>query len=93
MAHLDIFCRIIPVQSKKQQKKHTPAIKNLFFLVSESTYRHQANIDDEVVTMEILDTAGQVRETILEEFVVNTLELKCSQIPSGFLILEFFSVS
>uniref|UniRef100_A0A3B3I9X3 small monomeric GTPase n=1 Tax=Oryzias latipes TaxID=8090 RepID=A0A3B3I9X3_ORYLA len=27
----------------------------------ESTYRHQANIDDEVVTMEILDTAGQVR--------------------------------
>ncbi|KAG7497966.1 ras-related and estrogen-regulated growth inhibitor [Solea senegalensis] len=25
----------------------------------ESTYRHQANIDDEVVTMEILDTAGQ----------------------------------
>uniref|UniRef100_A0A3Q0RG54 small monomeric GTPase n=1 Tax=Amphilophus citrinellus TaxID=61819 RepID=A0A3Q0RG54_AMPCI len=26
---------------------------------SESTYRHQANIDDEAVTMEILDTAGQ----------------------------------
>ncbi|XP_043297665.1 ras-related and estrogen-regulated growth inhibitor isoform X1 [Cervus elaphus] len=26
----------------------------------ESTYRHQATIDDEVVTMEILDTAGQV---------------------------------
>lgn len=25
----------------------------------ESTYRHQANIDDEVVSMEILDTAGQ----------------------------------
>ncbi|KAJ8249681.1 hypothetical protein COCON_G00228970 [Conger conger] len=25
----------------------------------ESTYRHQANIDDELVTMEILDTAGQ----------------------------------
>ncbi|XP_061617245.1 ras-related and estrogen-regulated growth inhibitor isoform X1 [Phyllopteryx taeniolatus] len=25
----------------------------------ESTYRHQANIDDEVVAMEILDTAGQ----------------------------------
>uniref|UniRef100_A0A8C6UGZ6 small monomeric GTPase n=1 Tax=Neogobius melanostomus TaxID=47308 RepID=A0A8C6UGZ6_9GOBI len=28
----------------------------------ESTYRHQANIDDEMVTMEILDTAGQVRQ-------------------------------
>ncbi|XP_071407497.1 ras-related and estrogen-regulated growth inhibitor isoform X2 [Pithys albifrons albifrons] len=26
---------------------------------SESTYRHQATIDDEVVSMEILDTAGQ----------------------------------
>ncbi|XP_030644796.1 ras-related and estrogen-regulated growth inhibitor isoform X1 [Chanos chanos] len=25
----------------------------------ESTYRHQANIDDEMVSMEILDTAGQ----------------------------------
>uniref|UniRef100_A0A8C9FS39 small monomeric GTPase n=1 Tax=Pavo cristatus TaxID=9049 RepID=A0A8C9FS39_PAVCR len=25
----------------------------------ESTYRHQATIDDEVVSMEILDTAGQ----------------------------------
>lgn len=65
------FLRIIPVQSilklsKKTTKKHTPAIKNLFFLFSESTYRHQANIDDEVVTMEILDTAGQVRESILE---------------------------
>lgn len=37
---------------------------NIFRLVRlpESTYRHQANIDDEVVTMEILDTAGQVRE-------------------------------
>lgn len=37
----------------------------LFFLLdlcsAESTYRHQATIDDEVVTMEILDTAGQVR--------------------------------
>ncbi|KFV69093.1 Ras-related and estrogen-regulated growth inhibitor, partial [Dryobates pubescens] len=27
--------------------------------ISESTYRHQATIDDEVVSMEILDTAGQ----------------------------------
>lgn len=32
--------------------------------LTESTYRHQANIDDEVVTMEILDTAGQVRDII-----------------------------
>ncbi|XP_012588241.1 PREDICTED: ras-related and estrogen-regulated growth inhibitor isoform X1 [Condylura cristata] len=32
----------------------------------ESTYRHQANIDDEVVTMEILDTAGQ-EDTIQRE--------------------------
>lgn len=37
--------------------------------VTESTYRHQANIDDEVVTMEILDTAGQVREIIRQTFV------------------------
>lgn len=37
---------------------------SFFFLLipSESTYRHQANIDDEVVTMEILDTAGQVNK-------------------------------
>uniref|UniRef100_A0A8C5WQU7 small monomeric GTPase n=1 Tax=Laticauda laticaudata TaxID=8630 RepID=A0A8C5WQU7_LATLA len=27
----------------------------------ESTYRHQATIDDEVVSMEILDTAGQMQ--------------------------------
>lgn len=33
--------------------------------LTESTYRHQANIDDEVVTMDILDTAGQVRAIIL----------------------------
>lgn len=32
----------------------------VFLFFSESTYRHQATIDDEVVTMEILDTAGQV---------------------------------
>ncbi|KAM5334199.1 ras-related and estrogen-regulated growth inhibitor isoform 2-T3 [Glossophaga mutica] len=32
----------------------------------ESTYRHQATIDDEVVTMEILDTAGQ-EDTIQRE--------------------------
>lgn len=32
--------------------------------LTESTYRHQANIDDEVVTMEILDTAGQVRNIV-----------------------------
>ncbi|KAG8513811.1 Ras-related and estrogen-regulated growth inhibitor [Galemys pyrenaicus] len=34
--------------------------------VAESTYRHQATIDDEVVTMEILDTAGQ-EDTIQRE--------------------------
>ncbi|KAM5263178.1 ras-related and estrogen-regulated growth inhibitor isoform 2-T2 [Ctenodactylus gundi] len=33
---------------------------------SESTYRHQATIDDEVVSMEILDTAGQ-EDTIQRE--------------------------
>ncbi|KAI2564608.1 RAS like estrogen regulated growth inhibitor, partial [Homo sapiens] len=32
----------------------------------ESTYRHQATIDDEVVSMEILDTAGQ-EDTIQRE--------------------------
>uniref|UniRef100_A0A670Y2K7 small monomeric GTPase n=1 Tax=Pseudonaja textilis TaxID=8673 RepID=A0A670Y2K7_PSETE len=31
----------------------------------ESTYRHQATIDDEVVSMEILDTAGQVRTLLI----------------------------
>lgn len=36
----------------------------IYFCTTESTYRHQANIDDEVVTMEILDTAGQVRQTV-----------------------------
>lgn len=36
----------------------------IYFCPTESTYRHQANIDDEVVTMEILDTAGQVRQTV-----------------------------
>ncbi len=29
--------------------------------LTESTYRHQASIDDETVSMEILDTAGQVQ--------------------------------
>uniref|UniRef100_A0A4W5RA24 small monomeric GTPase n=1 Tax=Hucho hucho TaxID=62062 RepID=A0A4W5RA24_9TELE len=45
----------------------------------ESTYRHQATIDDEVVTMEILDTAGQVGASATLnkafEFITNT----CSQ--------------
>ncbi|MBZ3884375.1 Ras-related and estrogen-regulated growth inhibitor [Sciurus carolinensis] len=36
------------------------------FIPSESTYRHQATIDDEVVSMEILDTAGQ-EDTIQRE--------------------------
>lgn len=35
-------------------------LSSFFALSLESTYRHQATIDDEVVTMEILDTAGQV---------------------------------
>ena len=44
-----------------------PCTNLLFYLPSllipsESTYRHQATIDDEVVTMEILDTAGQVNK-------------------------------
>ncbi|OBS64821.1 hypothetical protein A6R68_06637, partial [Neotoma lepida] len=30
----------------------------------ESTYRHQATIDDEVVSMEILDTAGSFEEVL-----------------------------
>ena len=34
----------------------------VLLIPSESTYRHQATIDDEVVTMEILDTAGQVKK-------------------------------
>lgn len=59
--------------------------KTVFSPLAESTYRHQANIDDEVVTMEILDTAGQVRKTIPETFVVN---IKSD--PVWFLILEFF---
>uniref|UniRef100_A0A674I7T6 small monomeric GTPase n=1 Tax=Terrapene triunguis TaxID=2587831 RepID=A0A674I7T6_9SAUR len=36
----------------------------------ESTYRHQATIDDEVVSMEILDTAGQVSENSPEELIL-----------------------
>lgn len=44
--------------------------KRCFSPPAESTYRHQANVDDEVVTMEILDTAGQVKHTILESIVV-----------------------
>lgn len=39
------------------------SVESCLFCLTESTYRHQANIDDEVVTMEILDTAGQVRHT------------------------------
>lgn len=38
-------------------------------LILESTYRHQATIDDEVVSMEILDTAGQVRECMCQHSV------------------------
>ncbi|XP_038667084.1 ras-related and estrogen-regulated growth inhibitor isoform X1 [Scyliorhinus canicula] len=32
----------------------------------ESTYRHQATIDDEAVSMEILDTAGQKKEDAIQ---------------------------
>uniref|UniRef100_A0A3B3DT39 small monomeric GTPase n=1 Tax=Oryzias melastigma TaxID=30732 RepID=A0A3B3DT39_ORYME len=45
----------------------------------ESTYRHQASIDDEVVTMEILDTAGQVRP-------------ECTRVPSGLFIAMCFKL-
>lgn len=61
---------IVPTKKKTLQ---TSDQKTVFSPLAESTYRHQANIDDEVVTMEILDTAGQVRETLLESFVVNIL--------------------
>lgn len=44
----------------------------LLLIPPESTYRHQATIDDEVVTMEILDTAGQVNK----EFCSNILWIK-----------------
>lgn len=49
---------------KDQIKPCTYLSFYLFFLLIplESTYRHQASIDDEVVTMEILDTAGQVNK-------------------------------
>lgn len=44
---------------KIKNKKLSDCV-SFFCGLTESTYRHQANIDDEVVTMEILDTAGQV---------------------------------
>ncbi|TKC41457.1 hypothetical protein EI555_014134, partial [Monodon monoceros] len=63
---LDILLSIIG-KSKHQIKSCTYLPFHLLFhLSSESTYRHQATIDDEVVTMEILDTAGQ-EDTIQRE--------------------------
>lgn len=38
-------------------------------ILLESTYRHQATIDDEVVSMEILDTAGQVNRNSAKYFL------------------------
>lgn len=52
---LDLICSLVTVS-------HAEVSDSLWFCLPESTYRHQANIDDELVTMEILDTAGQVRE-------------------------------
>lgn len=53
---------------------------------TESTYRHQANIDDEVVTMEILDTAGQVRQTFSFEDSNRNIKIRapyhCLQLTS-----------
>lgn len=43
-------------------------LHSLFAHSSESTYRHQATIDDEVVSMEILDTAGQVNRNSTKIF-------------------------
>ncbi|XP_055046664.1 ras-related and estrogen-regulated growth inhibitor isoform X3 [Misgurnus anguillicaudatus] len=39
--------------------------QNSVCVFTESTYRHQANIDDEMISMEILDTAGQ--EDVLQK--------------------------
>ena len=36
----------------------------VLFTVTESTYKHVANVDEEPVVMEILDTAGQVEQNI-----------------------------
>lgn len=36
-------------------------IYTFFADFAECTYKHVANLDDEMVTMEILDTAGQVK--------------------------------
>lgn len=55
----------MPIFSFKDQIKSCMYLPFcLFYLLIplESTYRHQATIDDEVVSMEILDTAGQVNK-------------------------------
>lgn len=49
-------------KKKKQGENYVLLVRfTICVLILESTYRHQATIDDEVVSMEILDTAGQVR--------------------------------
>lgn len=54
-----------------QARLYLPLNPSYLLHLTESTYRHQANIDDEVVTMEILDTAGQVRQINPAAFVSN----------------------
>ncbi|KPP72980.1 ras-related and estrogen-regulated growth inhibitor-like [Scleropages formosus] len=49
----------------------------------QSTYRHQANVDDEVVNMDILDTAGQAdlehaRQVSTEEGERLAAEMACA---------------
>lgn len=42
---------------------HTFTYLHFFFAdFAECTYKHVATLDDEMVTMEILDTAGQVKK-------------------------------
>lgn len=41
---------------------HTFTYLHFFADFAECTYKHVATLDDEMVTMEILDTAGQVKK-------------------------------
>lgn len=59
-----LLCWEICEEDFKKEKRENYVLLIRFttcVLILESTYRHQATIDDEVVSMEILDTAGQVR--------------------------------
>lgn len=47
-------------RSQRVSQVKVVTVKMCLLYVLESTYRHQASIDDEMVSMEILDTAGQV---------------------------------